>query len=286
MSDSPVPVVDYTRYSNRQLVAVPLALFLVALLVITGTWATTGAPAYLGIDFTGGTEIQIETDASQDEIRAAFDAEVESITPIPAEDDQYLVEFQSTDVSEIESDAEAAGFGVISIAGTSATFGADTQVQALIGLLLAFLGMSVIVAALFRTLIPSVAVIASAASDLVIPLALMNLFEIQLTLGTVAALLMLIGYSVDSDLLLNTHVLRRRGDFYESVRRAMRTGVTMTTTAIIAMLVMTLVATYFGIPLLPEIGLVLVFGLLADLMNTYLLNVSLLRWYKFEGVNR
>ena len=286
MSDSPVPVVDYTRYSNRQLVAVPLALFFVAVLVVSGTWIATGSPAYLGIDFTGGTEIQIETDASQEEIRAAFDAEVESITPIPAEDDQYLVEFQSTDVSEIEADAEEAGFGVISIAGTSATFGADTQVQALIGLLIAFLGMSAIVAVLFRTLIPSVAVIASAASDLLIPLALMNLFEIQLTLGTVAALLMLIGYSVDSDLLLNTHVLRRRGEFYESVRRAMRTGVTMTTTAIIAMTVMTVVATYFAIPLLPEIGLVLVFGLLADLMNTYLLNVSLLRWYKFEGVKR
>jgi len=286
MSDSPVPVVDYTRYSNRQLAAVPLSLFFVAALVVSGTWIATGSPAHLGIDFTGGTEIQIETDASHAEIEAAFDAEVASITPIPAEDDQYLVEFQSTDVSEIESDAEEAGFGVISIAGTSATFGADTQVQALIGLLIAFLGMSVIVAVLFRTLIPSVAVIASAASDLLIPLALMNLFEIQLTLGTVAALLMLIGYSVDSDLLLNTHVLRRRGEFYESVRRAMRTGVTMTTTAIIAMTVMTVVATYFAIPLLPEIGLVLVFGLLADLMNTYLLNVSLLRWYKFEGVKR
>jgi preprotein translocase subunit SecF len=31
---------------------------------------------------------------------------------------------------------------------------------------------------------------------------------------------------------------------------------------------------------------VLVMGLAVDLMNTYLLNVSLLRWYKFEGVAR
>ena len=60
----------------------------------------------------------------------------------------------------------------------------------------------------------------------------------------------------------------------------------MTLTAIIAMLVMTVVATIFAIPLLPAIGLVLVFGLLADLMNTYLLNVSLIRWYKFEGIAR
>jgi preprotein translocase subunit SecF len=30
----------------------------------------------------------------------------------------------------------------------------------------------------------------------------------------------------------------------------------------------------------------LVFGLAADLMNTYLLNVDILRYYKYEGVAR
>ena len=116
--------------------------------------------------------------------------------------------------------------------------------------------------------------------------ALMNVFGIDLTLGAVAALLMLIGYSVDSDILLNNHILRRRGGFYESTYRAMRTGVTMTLTSLAAMIVMTIVATMLGIPLLPDIALILVFGLSADLMNTYLMNVSLLRWYKYEGVAR
>jgi preprotein translocase subunit SecF len=32
------------------------------------------------------------------------------------------------------------------------------------------------------------------------------------------------------------------------------------------------------------VGIILVFGLVADLMNTYLLNVSLLRYYKYEAV--
>jgi preprotein translocase subunit SecF len=35
---------------------------------------------------------------------------------------------------------------------------------------------------------------------------------------------------------------------------------------------------------LPAIGLILAVGLTADLMNTYLLNMSLLRYYKYEGV--
>lgn len=286
MLDSMVPEVSYSRYSDRQLAAVPLAVLALSLLVIAGMWATTGMPVNPGIDFTGGTEVQLETDASEAEIEAAFETEPESIQPIAAQENEYIVTFQSTDTGTIEQQATDAGFSVTSISSTSATFGAETQFQAVIGVAIAFVGMSVLVAIMFRTFVPSVAVVLSAFSDIVIPVALMNLFDIQLSLGTVAALLMLIGYSVDSDLLLNNHVLRRHGDFYESTARAMRTGVTMTTTAIIAMLVMTSVATLFAIPLLPAVGLVLVFGLLADLMNTYLLNVSLLRWYKYEGVAR
>ena len=281
-----VPEVDYTRYSNRQLAAVPLAVLAVALLILAGGWMATGTPVNLGIDFTGGTELQIEADATQEEIAAAFDEEPTSVQPIRGQTDEYVVTFQSTDLAGLEGEAEDAGFDIISSGTISAGFGSETQSQAVFGIAIAFLGMSVLVALMFRTVVPSVAVVASAFSDLMIPLALMTLFDIQLTLGTVAALLMLIGYSVDSDILLNNHILKRRGDFYESTYRAMRTGVTMTTTAIIAMIVMTLVATIFGIPLLPAIGIVLVFGLLADLMNTYLLNVSLLRWYKYEGVAR
>ena len=41
---------------------------------------------------------------------------------------------------------------------------------------------------------PSVAVIMSAFSDIMCAVALMNLFHIELTFGTFAALLMLIGY--------------------------------------------------------------------------------------------
>lgn len=286
MLDSTVPDVLYPRYSNRQLAAVPLALLALSLLVIAGMWATTGMPVNPGIDFTGGTELQVQTDAPESEIEAAFDTEPESVQPIAAQENEYIVTFQSTDTGAIESQANDAGFSVTSISSTSAAFGSETQVQAVIGVGVAFVGMSLLVAIMFRSFVPSVAVVLSAFSDIVIPVALMNLFGIQLSLGTVAALLMLIGYSVDSDLLLNNHVLRRRGDFYDSTYRAMRTGVTMTLTAIVAMLVMTVVATLFAIPLLPAIGLVLIFGLLADLMNTYLLNVSLLRWYKFEGIGR
>jgi preprotein translocase subunit SecF len=281
-----LPEVDYERYTNRQLVATPLVVLGLALAVIAGFFVLTGSPVGLGIAFTGGTELQVVTDDSPAEIRSTFDTELASVQPVSSQSDTYILTFQSTDTTALENRAGAAGYQVESVQGRSASFGAASQTQALLGIGAAFVGMSVLVFVLFRTFVPSVAVVLSAFSDIVIPVALMNLFGIQLSLGTVAALLMLIGYSVDSDLLLNNHVLRRRGGFYESTYRAMRTGVTMTLTSIAAMTVMTVVATLFGIPLLPAIGLVLVFGLTADLMNTYMLNVTLLRYYKYEAVGR
>ena len=279
-----VPKIDYTEYTNRQLVMIPLGLLAIALAILALATVLTGTPVALGIEFTGGTEMQIVTDDSQAEIRETFDEDVASITPIAGQANTYQLTFQADDADPIIEQAEGAGYEVESVGERSASFAADSQRQALFGLAIAFGGMAALVALMFRTLVPSLAVIASAFSDIMIPLALMRLFDIELTLGTVAALLMLIGYSVDSDLLLNNHILRRHGDFYTSTFRAMQTGVTMTITSIAAMIVMTIVSHLLGIPLLPDVGLILVFGLLADLMNTYLLNVSLLRYYKYEGI--
>ncbi|MEF8856697.1 MAG: protein translocase subunit SecF [Haloplanus sp.] len=285
-----VPEIDYTRYTNRQLAAVPLAVLAIALLIIGGWYVATGAPVNPGLDFTGGAELRVAIDApdgqAREQIQQTFDPAPESIRSVPS-DNTYVLTFQTEEVgvSALEEQARAAGFGVESSYTVSPSFGSRTQLLALGGVAFAFLGMSALIFLMFRTFVPSIAVVVSAFSDIVIPVALMNVLGIDLTLGTVAALLMLIGYSVDSDILLNNHILRRSGGFYESTHRAMRTGVTMTLTSLSAMAVMAVVATLFGIQLLASIGLILVFGLATDLMNTYMLNLSLLRWYKYEGVS-
>ncbi|WP_340097980.1 protein translocase subunit SecF [Salinibaculum salinum] len=282
--DFEVSDIDYEQYSNRQLAMVPLAILGLALLVIAVWYVMFGVPVDLGIAFTGGTEVRFTADDDLSQVRETFSGtEYESVQSA-AGGGTYILTTQAEDTANIESTAEESGYEIEQVQQRSATFGTNSQRQALLGLVVAFAGMSALVFVLFRTFIPSIAVVVSAFSDIMIPVALMNVLDIPLTLGSVAALLMLIGYSVDSDILLNNHVLRRRGGFYESAYRAMRTGITMTLTSISAMIVMTIVATFFGIPLLPEIGLILVFGLTADLMNTYMLNMSLLRYYKYEGV--
>jgi preprotein translocase subunit SecF len=287
MVEFEVPEVDYTQYTNRQLVAVPLAVLVLALVVIGGWWVVTGDPVSYGIDFTGGSEITVDTTLPPEEIRASFDEPVTSVQGVEQVNNRYIVTFESSNIDDIRESAETTeGMTLLGSGTTSPLFGEENRRLAIIGLAVAFGGMSLLAFVFFRTFVPSIAIVISAFSDIVIPLAVMNVLGIKLSLGIVAALLMLIGYSVDSDILLNNHVLRRSGGFYESTYRAMRTGVTMTITSIAAMAVMAVTATLFGIELMADIGLVLVLGLSADLMNTYMLNVTLLRWYKYEGVKR
>ncbi|NHN41547.1 protein translocase subunit SecF [Halorubellus sp. JP-L1] len=300
MSKFEVPEIDYERYTNRQLAAIPVGILVVALVVLAGLYVTTGSPVPLGIDFTGGTELTVQTDTPRDELAAAFSEEPVSIQGTAGtESPQYIVTFADTgdsaSGSELASQARenleptcsnADNCAVVqSQQSTTPRFASSAQQTAFLGIGLAFAGMSVLAFAFFRTFVPSVAIVISAFSDIVIPLALMGVLGIKLSLGTVAALLMLIGYSVDSDILLNNHILRREGGFYESTRRAMRTGVTMTLTSLSAMAVMAVTAYLFGIELMASIGLVLVLGLATDLMNTYMLNLSLLRWYQLGEVS-
>ena len=141
--------------------------------------------------------------------------------------------------------------------------------------------LSLIVSALFTFLIfrkpaPSVAVLTGALSDMVIALGLMSFFNIPLTLASVAALLMLFGYSLDTDIMLTTRFLKSKKPKEEVLGEALQTGLNMTTTAIISFLTLFIVSTVLRIPLYFEISSVALFGLLGDIFATWGINALLL----------
>jgi preprotein translocase subunit SecF len=139
----------------------------------------------------------------------------------------------------------------------------------------------------FREPIVSLLVVISAIADILTAAASMNLTGVQLSLGTVAALLMLIGYSVDTDILLSMRVLKRKGGVDEKIIGAMGTGLTMAGTTIAAVLSLIIVSNflYFVIPsfsrmdVIADMSTVLIFGLAADVFNTWVTNAQGLRWY-------
>ncbi len=88
--------------------------------------------------------------------------------------------------------------------------GEEAMTQVYYALAFAFLFMSITVFIIFRDFVPSLAVILAALSDIIIAIGGMSLFGIPLSVASVGAILMLIGYSVDTDILLTTRILKRK----------------------------------------------------------------------------
>ena len=231
-------------HDSRQLVMVPLAVLALALIIMAVVFAGSGSPVNLGLEFKGGTMIAFESQESAQVLEVVY-------SDYPMVDarnagDRVIMQFGPMDNDE-QRELEASitsKYDNVEIKQIGAIYGKELQGQALKALILSFIGMALVVFIIFRTFVPSVAVVLSALSDIAIAVAFMNIAGIDLSLGTVAALLMLIGYSVDSDILLTTRVLKRRGTVDENISRAMQTGLTMTTTTLAALDVMYLVSTF------------------------------------------
>jgi preprotein translocase subunit SecF len=122
--------------------------------------------------------------------------------------------------------------------------------------------------------------------DIVIPVAITLLFNIKISAAGISALLMLIGYSIDTDILLTTRVLKRKeGRIWERMISSAKTGLTMTLTAIVA-----LSSGYFitSSLVIKEMFFIIIFGLIADIPSTWLMNAGILKWYvgKKENVTK
>jgi preprotein translocase subunit SecF len=129
-----------------------------------------------------------------------------------------------------------------------------------------------------RNSIPAFAVILSAFSDLVMTLAVVNLLGIRLSTAGIVAFLMMIGYSVDTDILLTTRVLKKRHSINEEMYDAFKTGITMTLTSLVAVAT-ALIVVYNFQSVLNQIFTILLIGLSFDIINTWIANASIIKWY-------
>ncbi|MDO5836902.1 MAG: protein translocase subunit SecF [Methanobacterium sp.] len=269
--------------SSKPLIAIPVVITLIALVLI----ATVGLNQ--GIELKGGTVVVIDLEKSISEnelqsiISSAAPNQIVDIKSI--KNNQATVDITGdTDVVKISSTLEGTGT-ITSYRSVGPILSSESMTQVYYALAFAFIFMSITVFIIFRDIIPSLAVIFAALSDIIIAVGGMSLFGIPLSVASVGALLMLIGYSVDTDILLTTRVLKRKeGTITERATDALKTGLTMAITSISSMVALFLVV-YFFIPAaqtLADIAAVLIIGLVADVLTTWLMNLGILRWY-LEG---
>ncbi|MBU0763039.1 MAG: hypothetical protein KKD39_08440 [Candidatus Altiarchaeota archaeon] len=165
------------------------------------------------------------------------------------------------------------------------TLGATFREQGIKAIIISFVLMSIVVFIAFKEIIPCVAVIQAAVCDIVIALGGMSLLGIPLEPATIGALLMLIGYSVDTDIMLTSRTIKdRRGEFNEQVEDAIKTGLTMTGTTLAALSVIYVISTALTqIETWAHIASVLIIGLFGDLPATWFTNVGIIKWYVESG---
>jgi len=164
-----------------------------------------------------------------------------------------------------------------SIESTGSSLGKSFYNQLRFAIVISFVLMAIIVFIIFRTFIPSFAVVISAFADIIMTLAFIDVLGMKVSSAGIVALLMLIGYSVDADIMLTTRLLKRH-DQKNKLLGAFKTGITMTVTSIIALGIALLIVQSFS-DVLKQIFSILLIGLSFDILNTWITNVSILKWY-------
>jgi preprotein translocase subunit SecF len=146
--------------------------------------------------------------------------------------------------------------------------------------ILALVLVIIVIFLFFREIVPSFAVIVAAILDIMGAMAGMSLFGIGLSLASIPAILMLVGYSVDTDILLTTRLLKRKeGTPGQRAAGSMKTGLTMTLTTLSAVTIMLVVSWQAQMLVVFEVAAVLMFGLITDLLSTWFMNAPILLWY-------
>ena len=279
----------------KKLMIIPLIMLLLAIISISYQVATTGDFIQRDVTLKGGVTITIpsekpvdiaglqsqlsskfkENDISARTLkRAGTDVGIIITADIDAENKENIDLFLSAIAEKLSIKLEE---GSYSIEVMGSALGADFFKNSLNALLFSFLFMAIVVFAVFRVPIPSLAVILAAFSDIVVTVAVVNLLGIKLGTAGIAAFLMLIGYSVDTDILLTTRVLKRKeGTEFERILSSVSTGMTMTLTAITAVAVAII---FTQNDTIRQIMTILLIGLLADIINTWIQNVGILRLY-------
>ena len=280
-------------YKNyKQLLIIPMLMLVIALVLIGAKYAQTGEFINKGITLKGGIAItslgsNTDTAAVAQTLRASFPDNEVNVRTIEDSGRPVGVLIE-TDISPDNEDVAKsftdkvkettnADDTQLNIETTDVSLGDAFFKQTMVAVLIAFFFMGIVVFIYFKTLVPSAAVILAAFSNIVVTIAVLNVADIKIGTAGIAGLLMLIGYSVDTDIVLSMRVLKRKtGTVYERIIGAMKTGLTMNLTTLAAVLVALFLSES---PVLSEIMLIILIGLIADMINTWIQNAGIIRWY-------
>lgn len=278
----------YDKY-YKVLFIIPIIILLFSLVYLGFFFYKHNEFIFRDASLSGGTTITVKGEFDSKTLESSLktqfsDLTIRGLTEIATGKSTSVIIETSAKPEEIKPAIEKTlGFNLTSensnIEFTGPSLSQSFYKQLIFALIISFILMSIVIFVLFKSFIPSIAVIFAAFSDIVMPLALIDFLGIKLSAAGIAAFLMLVGYSVDTDILLTSRALKRKtGTLNQRIYGAFKTGILMTGTALIAIL-----PAFFIVSGLPDsfrqIFLILALGLSADIINTWMTNAGIIKWY-------
>lgn len=275
----------YDKHYKKLLIGTAI-FFLIFIGIIIVHAVSTGEPFQRGVSLKGGAILtvllnnEVNTADVQESLQKLTTEEV-SVTQFSSATGEHLgfsVETTLQNVSSLRNYIESNyNPKTVNVETVGPSLGESFFRQLEISVLIAFLLMAGVVFVYFRSPPPTFFIVLSAIVDIAFPWAMIILLNVKVSAAGVAAFLMLIGYSIDTDVLLTTRVLKSKsGTVSERTYGALSTGIVMTLAAMAA----TGIA-YLATPseVLKQITMIIFFGLLADLPSTWFQNAGLLKLY-------
>ncbi len=279
--------------SHKKLIGIPiiLAAFFGSMLALN--WYTDGNPVPLGMDFQGGSLISVDNierpESDQlNNLKSSFLEELPPGTEVEIRTSEDGIQIETTEVyldnQEIADFNEwmrgeltnlgISGNPTINVESMGSTITDIYVTQSRNAAIAAMIAMAIILFISLRRYTVVGGILLVIGMDFLGILGAMALFNIQLTRASMAGILLIFGYAVNTNILLSTNIIKRKGGTdRERAGNAMSTGMKMSTTSAAAMIALNLVTTA---PELNQISAVIAIGILVDMVNTWLLNSGLI----------
>jgi preprotein translocase SecF subunit len=260
-----------------------------------GSMVARGGLRY-GIDFSGGTLIQVrfEKPVPVDRIRTALETVHmgESVIQEFGDTREYLLRLPLTDVSSEEvtrriqealaKDAALGPPEIRRVEFVGPQVGRDLQIQAIYAALWSTAGILAYVAFRFD-LLGGLASVAAIVHDVLICLAALSLTNREMSLPVLAALLTIIGYSVNDTIVAYDRVRenrlkgRRKGETFETqINNAINQTLSRTVLTALTVFFTTAVLYLFGGKVLEDMAFILTIGVVTGTFSTVYIAGSLI----------
>lgn len=289
-------VKDFYQKNYKKLFWIPIILIVLSLIFLSISYFSTGEIIQRDVSLKGGISVnlvinqEINSEELEDFLSSKLDTDVNVRSLVDfttREQSGLIIETSSLDSDKLkEALKEKIDFedDEISIEEVGPSLGEAFFRQMIIAIVIAFLLMAIVVFITFRSFAPSIAVVLAAFGDIIITLAILNIFGFKLSLTSIAGFLLVIGYSIDTDVLLTTRVLKRRGEgtVIDRIFGSFKTGITMSITTLLALSIAYFITNSL---VLKGIFIIIIIALIVDLFTTWFMNTSILMKYcKKKGI--